>query len=68
MRFFRLFDELSSEGGDLYKWEDGVVRMQLPSGEYSDHFDIPAPGETIEDLMGALAGPNGRFEEINEPA
>jgi len=67
MRYFRLFDTLSEPGGDLYKWDGTSVRMQLPSGEYSDHSDVPWPDETVEQLMQSLAGSTGRIEEVKCP-
>lgn len=67
MRYFLLFDDISEPGGDIYKWDGTSVRMRLPSGEYSSHFDIPSGGETVEHLMQCLAGSRGRIEEIECP-
>lgn len=66
MRYFRIHDEFSDPEGDLYRWDGNVVRMQNRSGEWSDHFDFPASGETVEELMATLAGGQGYFEEETE--
>lgn len=66
MRYFRLHDELSDPEGDLYRWDGKDVRMRRHNGEWSDHFDVPAPGETVEELMTMLAGSQGYFEEATE--
>lgn len=67
MRYFRIFDDISEEGGDLYRWDGMVVQMRLQSGIYSEHTDSPNPGETLEQLFHSLAGSRGRWEEVECP-
>lgn len=64
MRYFRLFDELSEDGGDLYRWDGSDLRMKMQSGKWSDFASILAPCETVEELLQSLAGNWGRFEEV----
>jgi len=68
MRYFRIFDEISDEGGDLYRWNGTVAQMQLPNGVYSDHTDAPSPGETLEQFFDDLSGSRGTWEEVDGPA
>lgn len=68
MRYFKIFDEISEEGGDLYRWDGRVAQMRLPSGEYSDHTDAPGIAETLEEFFSVLAGSRGTWEEVDEPA
>jgi hypothetical protein len=66
MRYFLLFDDISGPQGDLYRWDGRCVRMMnSSSGDWSDHTDSPAVGETVEDLMSTLAGTSGTWEEVD---
>lgn len=68
MRYFRIFDEISDPGGDLYKWDGLDLVMQMASGEYSDHSDRLREHETVEEMMTFLAGVHGEWEEVDGPA
>lgn len=68
MRYFRLFDDISEPEGDVYRWDGKFLQMKMSSGVYSDHFDEPAIGETVEELMTSLAGPGGRWKEVDSEA
>lgn len=68
MRYFRIHDDISDPEGDLYRWDGNVLRMKWSSSDgYSDHVDFPVGDQTIEDLMAELAGPQGRYEEVECP-
>lgn len=62
MRYFRIFDDLSGEDGDLYRWDGDSLRMKLANGDYG-HSDSPASHETIEQYITWLAGRRGRWVE-----
>lgn len=67
MRYFRIFDDISEEGGDLYRWDGTVAQMRLTSGVYSDHTDAPHATETLEEFFDSLSGTRGRWEEVGCP-
>lgn len=67
MRYFLIHDELSDEGGDLYKWDGTHLCMLMHSGQYSDHYDTPGTGETVEQMLTSLAGNRGMWEEVGCP-
>ena len=68
MRYFRIFDEISDEGGDLYRWDAEAkdLRMRLGSGEYSTP-DFPRRGQSVEEYLTYLAGDNGEWKEVDGP-
>lgn len=68
MRYFLIHDELSDEGGDLYRWDGINLAMLMSSGQYSDHTDAPGENETVEHMLTCLAGSRGTWEEVDGPA
>lgn len=65
MRYFKLFDELSPEG-DVYRF-DGVD-FQAKQGVNWGFKHGPSDGETTEEFLDFLVGPNGAWEELNDLA
>lgn len=63
MRYFRIYDEISEEGGDLYRWDGKELVYKSPNG-WSDWSDSPGVLGKVEALLDHLSGPKGYWEEV----
>lgn len=66
MRYFKIYDEITPEG-DVYRWNGNQFQMSGNKGWTWGYEHGPTNGETPEEYLTFLAGPNGRWEEVDNP-